>query len=313
MAQQAIQMCKKHEHHNRRRFRVVLICGLIFFGRSIPAAAFQIVEQDSETIEALSWTARGDLAAGNLDKAWNEAQATERLSKEALAGRQLDSDPHLATALGAALEAQAMVLNLRNRKSEAVELLQDALHAWSGTSIAMRLQKNLNLLSLEGKPLPGLDESEWIGPNRPPPLTALHARVVLLIFWAHWCGACEVEAPILASLMRDLESKGLVVIAPTKRYGLTSDEENAAAEKEKALIERVFSQGYADIPGISVPLDPANFERFGASTTPTIVLADRQGVVRFYHPGYLSEADLRPVVERVIRIPGGEPGSDHPD
>ena len=193
------------------------------------------------------------------------------------------------------------MLNLRHQKADAVQLLQDALDTWGGTSISTRLQKNLNLLTLEGKPLPAFAESEWIGPNRPVPLDALHGKVVLLVFWAHWCGACEAEASVLEDLMKDLESKGLVVIAPTRRYGFTSDEENAAADDERALIERVFSQAYASIPGISVPLDSVNFERYGASTTPMVVLADRQGIVRLYHPGYLPEPEVRSVVEKAIR------------
>lgn len=280
----------------------MLAYGLIAFGIVTAAPAFQKPHSESEQIEALSWTARRDASVGNLDNAWTKAQEAERLAKGALAGRAPDSDPHLATALGAALEVESTILNMRNQKADAVELLQAALHNWGSSSIAARLQKNLNLLTLEGKPLPPLAESEWIGINRPPPLNALQRKFVLLVFWAHWCGDCEAEAPILAALMKTFESKGLLVIAPTKRYGFTSDDENASAEREKALIERAFSRAFADIPAVSVPLDAVNFERFGASTTPTIVLADKHGIVRLFHPGYMSESDLRSSIERLLTV-----------
>jgi thioredoxin-related protein len=41
-----------------------------------------------------------------------------------------------------------------------------------------------------------------------------------------------------------------------------------------------------------VPLSAANFITYGASTTPTLVLIDRAGVVRYYHPGAVPEAEL---------------------
>ena len=78
-----MQMGPKYVGRDHFRFPSALLCGLIFFATSIPVAAFQAVEHDSEKIEALSWAARADLAAGHLDKAWDEAQETERLSKEA--------------------------------------------------------------------------------------------------------------------------------------------------------------------------------------------------------------------------------------
>jgi thioredoxin-related protein len=44
-----------------------------------------------------------------------------------------------------------------------------------------------------------------------------------------------------------------------------------------------------------------NFDRFGASTTPTIVLADRRGVVRLYHPGLMDEASLKAAIEPLVK------------
>src|SRR6266853_210183 len=52
-----------------------------------------------------------------------------------LARRALDSDPHLATALGAAIEVQATVLAARGERSEALALLRKDLLAYGRTSI----------------------------------------------------------------------------------------------------------------------------------------------------------------------------------
>jgi hypothetical protein len=49
------------------------------------------------------------------------------------------------------------------------------------------------------------------------------------------------------------------------------------------------------------PLSAANFLTYGASTTPTLILIDRAGVVRFYHPGAASEAELAVRIQAVLR------------
>jgi hypothetical protein len=55
-----------------------------------------------ETLEALSWIARGELKAGHLDEASKKAKEIKRLCEAALGSRKLDDEPHLALALGAA-------------------------------------------------------------------------------------------------------------------------------------------------------------------------------------------------------------------
>jgi thioredoxin-related protein len=49
-----------------------------------------------------------------------------------------------------------------------------------------------------------------------------------------------------------------------------------------------------------VPVAKLNFDRYGASTTPTIVLIDRKGKVALYHPGVLSYDELRAAIEKAL-------------
>jgi type II secretory pathway pseudopilin PulG len=62
-------------------------------------------------LEALSWMARASLASHQPDQADTYAKQTESLSRQMLAKRPLDAEPHLPIALGAALEVQAQVLS----------------------------------------------------------------------------------------------------------------------------------------------------------------------------------------------------------
>lgn len=252
------------------------------------------------TVESLSWQARQDLTLGNVSRASEEADTVLSQAETLLKGRPLDSEPSLATAVGAAYEVQAQALAEQHRTAEAIQLLRSAMRRWVGTSIVTRLQKNLNLLTLVGKPMPVLRQTEWIGSTKPTPASALRGKVVMLFFWAHWCPDCKAEAPVLAKVATEFEPKGLVVVAPTERYGYTPSDEHASPAAEKAFIVQVFDRFYASIPKVQVPLDSGNFQRFGASTTPTLVLVDRKGVVRLYHPGTMDEGSLRAAVQSLI-------------
>src|SRR5260370_6533092 len=125
-----------------------------------------------EMLEALSWLGRGSLAAKRLDEAQSYAVETERLAKVQLKNRPVDAESHLPLALGAAIEVQGEVLNQRGDRSGAVAYLRKELATYRATSIRARIQKNINLLSLEGKTAPALDEREYLG-AKPVPLTTL--------------------------------------------------------------------------------------------------------------------------------------------
>jgi thiol-disulfide isomerase/thioredoxin len=251
-----------------------------------------------EMILALSWLGRGALAAKQLDKADSYAKETHRLALDELKKRALDSDNELPTALGAAIEVEAQVLNERGERSAAVAILKAELAKYQATSIRTRIQKNINLLSLEGKAAPSLDEREFLG-AKPTPLASLKGKPVVLFFWAHWCGDCKHEAPILAEIEKEYATKGLVVVAPTQRYGYVARGEEAAPSDETKYIDEVRHKYYSDLLNVAAPISEENFKNYGASTTPTVVLIDRQGIVRLYHPGRMTLKELRAALNRL--------------
>src|SRR5215813_13594257 len=103
---------------------------------------------DGEYLEALSWMGRAALNARQYDQAADYAKQTKTLAIEELKKRPMDAEPHLPMALGAAFEVQSQVLVARGAKPQAVALLESALKTYGNTSIAERLQKNINVLSL---------------------------------------------------------------------------------------------------------------------------------------------------------------------
>ncbi|MGO9123586.1 MAG: redoxin domain-containing protein [Terriglobales bacterium] len=254
---------------------------------------------DPDYLEALSWMARASLSANQLDQATTYARQVETLAREQMQHRALDAEPRLPLALGAALEVQAQVLTARGQQPMAVALLRHGLTTYGNTSLRARLQKNLNLLWLVGQPAPPLSTAEYFG-ARPTPLLRLKGSPVLLFFWAHWCIDCKHEGPIITQLSSEFASQGLTVLAPTQLYGYTARGQDAKPKDELAYAKLVWQRFYPGLQTVPVPVSKANFDRYGASTTPTLVLIDRQGRIALYHPGVMSYDDLRAAIEKTM-------------
>jgi thiol-disulfide isomerase/thioredoxin len=253
----------------------------------------------SEVIEASSWLGRGALAERQYDRADRYAAEAQRLAIAALGTRRVDDDARLATAIGAGIEVRAQAAAARGARSDAIAFLERELGTYRNTSLLKRIQKNINLLTLEGRPAPALDRSEFIGPPLPT-AQELKGKVVLLFFWAHWCPDCKNMSPALAALVAKYRANGLVIVAPTQRYGYVAGGAAAPPDQELRYITDVRDKYYGFLANASVPVSVANHERFGVSTTPTLVIIDRQGIVRLYHPGQMTEdeldAQLRPLI-----------------
>jgi thiol-disulfide isomerase/thioredoxin len=253
----------------------------------------------AEYLEAYSWLGRAALEQRQYERASAYAKQTRTLALAQLKQRPLDSDVHLPIALGAALEVESQALAARGQRTQAVALLQAALETYGNTSLRDRLQKNLNLLALPGKVAPALKSEQSLGVNLPP-AAQLKGTPVLLFFWAHWCGDCKAEAPIIAQLRSEFAGKGLQVIGPTRLYGYTAQIEHASASDELRYIDAVRHRFYSALLDMPVPISQYNFDTYGASTTPTLVLLDRAGRVALYHPGALPYGELRAEIEKVV-------------
>jgi thiol-disulfide isomerase/thioredoxin len=105
-------------------------------------------------------------------------------------------------------------------------------------------------------------------------LSAFKGKVVLLNFWAGWCGPCLKEMPSLYNLHDKLSGKGLAVI------GLNMDE---SAADGLAMLEKVAGKK-APFPQFSA-YEQDIFTRFPVEGLPLTVVIDRKGKIVYARPG----------------------------
>ena len=289
---------------------VAVLKQLAFGNQSTAAKSLFELERPSQDLlnddwlEAMSWVGRAGLISGDLQLA--EAYASETLERcrAELHHRTIDKDPEAAfpIALGAAIETLGKVYVASGDRTMAVSFLQEQIKEYSGTSIETRLNKNLLLLSLEGKPIPSLDTGRFLETSSSD-MGSLKGKVVLLFFWAHWCGDCLTQKPLILELEEQYAPKGLRLVAPTQLYGYVARGMDASAEQELAYLQGRFWKQNPLPEHVPIPLSSKKFVAFGVSTTPTLVLNDRKGIVRLYHPGSMSKEELEKRIKVLLDNP----------
>jgi len=85
--------------------------------------------------------------------------------------------------------------------------------------------------ALEGKPMPALDPTEWV--NGEVKLADMKGKVVIVDFYATWCGPCMAAIPHNNELLKKYKDKGLVIVGIcTSNRG---QEKMAAVVKDKGI------------------------------------------------------------------------------
>ena len=253
----------------------------------------------AEWLAAVSWLARGASFAERWDLAERYASEAYEGSLELMKERQLDDERFLPTALGAGIEVLGHTYDAQGDRARAVTFLSTARQEFAGTSIETRIQKNFLLLSLEGKTFPALEIDEYLG-LQPPTPDDLKGKVVLFYFWAHWCPDCKRQEPVLRALYEEYHDLGLVIVGPTQFYGFVSRGQTATPEEELVYLNGDYTAQFPIPSWMGVPISSNNFLNFGVSTTPTLVLVDRDGIVQRYNPGDLSQEELVVLIEPLL-------------
>ena len=254
--------------------------------------------KSAEWLLAVSWVARGLSFIEEWESAGKYAsEAYEGVTALVEQGAKVDADQNLELALGAAIEVLGQAGAAQGDRAGAIAFLAEQRQRYRGTNVETRIQKNYLLVGIEGKPMPQVAADRFIGEETP---IDTDGKVALFYFWAHWCGDCKAQKPILVELHRKYADQGLVIVGPTKLYGYVAGGADAAPAQEIAYVEGPWQARFSLPDWMPKPLNQENFVNFGVSTTPTLVLADRQGIVRLYHPGEMSQSELEAAIKPLL-------------
>lgn len=114
-------------------------------------------------------------------------------------------------------------------------------------------------------------------------------KVVILDFWATWCGPCRMEIPGFIELQKQYADKGLVVV------GVALDQDGASVVKP-----------FMDKMGINYPVvlgDETIVNAFGGvEGIPTTFIIDRNGQIVGKHVGYAAKAEFEAEIKPFLKL-----------
>jgi len=103
-------------------------------------------------------------------------------------------------------------------------------------------------------------------------LSEMRGEVVLINFWASWCGPCRQEMPILSELHDKYKTMGFTVL------GINVEENSSDARKLLKEMPVSFPVLFDNDSSVS--------KQYDVAAMPSTVLVDRDGNMRYLHKGY---------------------------
>ena len=151
-----------------------------------------------------------------------------------------------------------------------------------------------------GEAVPELRFVEWVG-QEPMKLENLRGKVVLLDFWATWCGPCISTFPRLREWHKKYGEKGFTIIGVTQFYGEADGKKMSSLQELNYLGE--FKKKHKLPYGFAVTKRGEDASKYDINAYPTTVLLDRNGIIRYIGIGAgLEESEnLEDMIKKVLK------------
>jgi peroxiredoxin len=121
-------------------------------------------------------------------------------------------------------------------------------------------------------------------------LSDYRGKVVLLDFWATWCGPCKIEIPWFMDFQRQNQEKGLVVL------GVSMDDEGWEIVKPYLASMKVNYR-------VLIGNDQTAQLYGGVDALPTTFLIDREGKIAAVHVGLVDRKDFENGIDQLLQTP----------
>ncbi|MBS1727613.1 MAG: TlpA family protein disulfide reductase [Armatimonadetes bacterium] len=196
---------------------------------------------------------------------------------------------------------KASLFQQMKKKDQAVASISDFIkgHPSLSPSAKNQLEMSSKQIGLTMMPATDLQAEKTIGSFSG--LGALKGKVVVLDFFAHWCGPCMASVPSMVDMYSELHDKGLEIIGVTQYYGFFGKDRGITPEDEFTKLQGLITDKKMTWPIVVGPKD--NSQAYGVWGIPETVIIDKQGVIRDIKVGYdpAQEAAIKKEIEDLLK------------
>jgi thiol-disulfide isomerase/thioredoxin len=193
-------------------------------------------------------------------------------------------------------------LSLSGHRDEGLKLIDDyAKSQPAGSAILKQIPYARARIAIYGEPATDLKPEKTIGDFTN--ISGLKGKVVILDYFAHWCGPCKASFPDEEKMYSDLKDQGLAIIGVTDFYGFYEQQNMQKRDMTKEA-EYAHMTEFVKEHNLPWPLvfGKDNFLAYGAKAIPHVVVIDKMGVVREIEVGYTPESfgRFRAKIEKML-------------